>query len=427
MDSDDAAPTPRSGRKKKSNLLRLKGKGRSHNYSDSASESQESEPTPRYPIDADVRITPGRSNSQDDSDEGIEMGNSTFNSTYASRGRLGANNLGDSIRLGESATGSTIHRMRNLNMESGHLQSSDDDTGERMRHRSKGEKRFRDTNSSGEDLATDSGRARSKKHSASDSHMGSDMDEDRKSTGTTDSMTEFQERVKAAKSTKTFGVKSSRYGDMEDVEMEDKPISSSPPKFGSKYTSEDVNFDSPSRNLQPVEKVYSKDSYSSKMRSNSFSSKDRPKELDDSFTRSDLRKSDRTPIRSSHSMDKTFTLRELGDGKQSLADRYRDSLEERENVDEFDKSKASLGFDVNDKHEMSDNISDLQGKLRPSSSGNPPAQFSRTMPPGPLPAMSVDRPWSTMQRFPSADVMSERSYQSSSQLHPVTTKDVKER
>ena len=182
--------TPRSGRsKKKSTLSKLADKkGRGHlNISDDSDENsprnsqrdrhrynddddddepymhrsrysnQSSGSYPRYPIDAKVQIANDRDSDDDEeSDEGVEVS-----------GRSAGNR---STRLPSDGT---LNRLRSLNME-----TSLNRYGDRSSLDHKGEKRFRDQNSDGDEMDRDSSRTRYRKqHVASPDSEEQDSDD----------------------------------------------------------------------------------------------------------------------------------------------------------------------------------------------------------------------------------------------------------
>ena len=395
MDVDGSSPTPRSGRKKKlsalSRLAAQRGKSNTPRQSltgDGHGGTRGNEPIPKYPIDANVEIQNKEAhNEQEDSDEGIGMANSTYNSDYGSKMRQGAN-LEDSLL---TSNGSTIKQLKHLKMD-----SLDNETGENSYPlKLKGEKRFRDTNSSGEELAADTGRINSRKyaHSASDIPSSEDL-----STGET----------KAHR--KCSGDQVGHGNGESEMEIDGEDLIGSPPKFlKNKGAATEDN----------IPKIRSKVTEKGPNRGMNSSQNDRLKkeERDYDFL------SPNTRGEQVYDMDKTFTMRrDLNNtdvlNSQSLADKYRDVLADQEDN----------GTNNHEKTEMYDNL----GDLRPGPGSSPPPPFNRNYSGSSLQASvlnSIDRPWSSMQRIPSGntDVMSERSYQSTSVLPAISTKDVKDR
>ena len=387
MDVDEN-PTPRSGRKKKSSALsRLAAqKGKSITPHQSFN-SDGGDKAPKYPIDANVEIQnreERRSTYEEESDEGIEMAGSTYNSSYGL-------NVKDSLKL-DTSHGSTLKKFKHLKMDS---VVSDDETGEKNYHpiKIKGEKRFRDANSSGEELAVDTGRVKGKKHP----HSASD-------TMLTEANSSGERKVDR-------GDYSHRETRDPCEEMARHQMDIDEDLTGSR--SFNVSHDAPGRT-----KIGERDQsphIDTCMELGFYGKNAKKRENDKGLLRSNNCKDD--------DMDKTFTLKKgLNDSydmnNQSLAERYRDSLADQE----FNNVKN------HEKNERYDNL----GDLRPGPSASPPPTFSRNYSGSSLQASvlnSIDKPWSSMQRISSGgtDVMSERSYQSTSVLPLVSTKDVKER
>ena len=402
MDIDENSPTPRSGRKKKSSALsRLaaqKGKNNTSRQSLTGhGDTRRNEPVPKYPIDANVEIqNKEERNEQDDSDEGIGMANSTYNSTYGPKMRDGANQ--EDLLQFDTSNGSTIRQFKHLKMDS--AVGDDDETGEKNYHalKIKGEKRFRDTNSSGEDLAADTGRVNSKKypHSASDVLSSKDL-----------CSGEMNDARKYSSDPVTRG-----YGE-NDMQTDSEDPTGSPPEFLSVVNKKGATMDTSHGNIHKT-KSRIRDKGSNRTISGLQYEGIMKQELDQDSPSAYTRNQE---------MDRTFTMRKaLSDADvpntSSLADRYRDVLAERE----------AGNFNNHEKSEMYDNL----GDLRPGPSSSPPPPISRNYSGSSLQASvlnSIDRPWSSMQRIPSGntDVMSERSYQSTSALPLVSAKDVKDR
>ena len=374
MDVDDH-PTPRLGRKKKSSALsRLAAqKGKSITPHQSFN-SDAGDKAPKYPIDANVEIQNREARScEEDSDEGIEMAGSTYNSSYGLNAKEGAN-LKDSLRL-DTSDGSTLKKFKHLKMDS---VVSDDETGEKNYYpiKIKGEKRFRDANSSGEELAVDTGRVKGKKHPYSSSDILS-----------TEGKYSGERKVERRDYSGSYEV-------MERHKIDDEDLTNS--------QSCNVSHDVPrNTTMGKTDQFYGKTA--------------EKREIDKGLLRSSNFRDD--------NMDQTFTVKKiLSDSydvnNQSLAERYRDSLADQE----------SDNINGHEKNEMYDSL----GDLKPGPSASPPPPLSRNYSGSSLQASvlnSMDKPWSSMPRIPSGgtDVMSERSYQSTSVLPLVSTKDVKER
>ncbi len=160
MDADDTGFTPRGTKKKKSALSRLAAQRGKNNTPRASIASGGSENIPKYPIDANVEIQNRTEEDAEDSDEGIGMANSAYDPDPAQ----GSKEIdSDPFKL-ESSTGTTIKQMRHLNMSSPLLEEEETGETNHTPEDTKGEKRNRDTNSSGEELAADTGRKSSRKH-----------------------------------------------------------------------------------------------------------------------------------------------------------------------------------------------------------------------------------------------------------------------
>ncbi len=345
MDFDEAGPTPRSGRKKKSSALsrfaaqRGKTPQSSINSDDSVKRTESEQLPPKYPIDANVEI---HNQKQiilaEDSDEGIEIGGHD-------RKRQEMGRIADPNAL-DSSSGSTIRKLKHLNMDSGLTDEDNADVGDGQGNNKyldsmlqKGEKRTRDTNSSGEELAVDSGRRNNKKHV----HTRAEVIRNEHNPSEAESRTERN-------------------------------------KF-------QLGESAGSTNSVLRKSVLREDSHESFIRSKTFVKEDRASTSNERF-------------------------RETKD--QSLTDQYREALELEE--------KGS--YNHQEKSEMYDNL----GDLRPGPSQSPPPPFRRNYSGSSLQASALNswdtKPWSSLQR---TDSVSERSYQSSSVMPQISTKDVKER
>lgn len=325
--------------------------------------------SPRYPIDADVEVRDSsrsrgysRGAMEDDSDEGIELNNS---------GRYGTSSHSRSTN-----NDGTINRLKSLNVDTLDSQESETENYGRSYQSSsyKGEKRYRDQNSDGDDMARDLGRSRNRKQLVG--------------TGTLDS--------------------------------DDQDIIDSMPTHHRYSRTSSTGKTSPLRSHSP----------------------DRSPSRLDRYSNMDV---DKLGNSSSDELGGTYS-RAKSDDESDLYDRYRQILSKENGKNNKKSYSSSSGYRniLEEDNELEDNVPDLRRKVLtqnarsvyPARAGSPLPSLQKKDTIGSVHSNSSvssslfrslgDRQWS-MASAPHADDVSQRSFQSSSVLPLISTKQARNR